>query len=121
MAITVSDLKKVYIATFEARYKWRNILLTLELSRATIDSIGTKFHDNPEDCLREGLSEWLINGERSWEDLVEALSSPIVSLKDIAMAIEREYTKSLPYSTSLEGKTGIKHPTLIPRLPNVPD
>ena len=119
MAITVSDLRKVYTATFEARDKWRNILLMLDLSKATIDSIGTKFHDNPKDCYREGLSEWLINGERSWGDLVEALSSPIVSLKDIAMAIERDYIKSLPCSTTLERKTGIKHMVtiLISRFP----
>ena len=89
--ITIADLKIVYKVTFEARNKWRNILLELEFSSAAIDSIGERWRGNPEDCHREGLKEWLESGERSWGDLVEALSSPTVSHSDIAMVIEREY------------------------------
>ena len=91
MSVSISDLKKVYIATFEARNKWRNILLVLDLSKATIESISKRWQDNPDDCYREGLSEWLESGERSWGDLVEALSSPIVGHSDIAMVIRRDY------------------------------
>ena len=94
MSITVADLKKVYRITFEARNEWKNILLELEVSSATIRSIGVRCHDDPKDCYREGLSEWLEGGERSWGDLVEALSSPTVGHSDIAMAIERDYIQS---------------------------
>ena len=94
MSITIADLKKVYTTTFEARNEWRNILLELEVSSATIDSIGVRYCDNPKDCYREGLSEWLEGGERSWGDLVEALSSPTVGHSDIAMAIKRDYIQS---------------------------
>ena len=94
MTITLADLKKVYRITFEARKEWKNILLELEVSSATIRSIGVRCHDDPKDCYREGLSEWLEGGERSWGDLVEALSSPTVGHSDIAMVIERDYIQS---------------------------
>ena len=95
MSITIADLKKVYKETFEARNEWRNILLELEVSSATIDSIGVKFRDNPKECYREGLKKWLEGGERSWGDLVEALSSPTVDHNDIAMVIKRDYIQSV--------------------------
>ena len=95
MSITIDDLKNVYKATFEARNEWKNILLELEVSSATIDSIGVKCRDNPKECYREGLKEWLEGGERSWGDLVEALSSPIVGHSDIAMVIKRDYIQSV--------------------------
>ncbi len=56
--LTDNDLGKLYSATFDAQTKWRNILLALEISSATIDSISTKWHDDPDDCYREGLLEW---------------------------------------------------------------
>ena len=91
MSITLKDLKKVYAATFAARNKWRNILLDLDVDSSTIDSISTKCLDIPDDCYREGLAYWLRGEERSWSDVVEALSSPTVGYDDIAMIIEREY------------------------------
>ena len=96
MAITIADLKEVYRTTFKARSKWKNILLELDISSVTIESIGVSCHNNPDDCYREGLREWLEGGERSWKDLVEALSSPTVGYKDIAFVIDR----SLPLSLS---------------------
>ena len=99
MSLTIADLKKVYKAIFEARNEWKNILLELEVSSATIDSIGVKCRDNPKECYREGLKEWLEGGQRSWGDLVEALSSPTVGHCDIAMVIERNYIQSVGTAT----------------------
>ncbi len=92
--LTDADLGKLYSATFDARTKWRNILLALEISSATINGIGTKWHDNPDDCYREGLLEWLKGGERSWEDVVKALSNPTVGHIHIARTIEKDYVQS---------------------------
>ena len=94
MALTIADLKTVYVATFAARNKWRNILLVLDVNEATIESIGVQYRDNPDDCYRKGLAEWLNGGERHWRDVVEALSSPVVGYKDMARAIERDYIQS---------------------------
>ena len=57
------------------------------MSTATIDSIGRRWRDNPDDCYREGLSEWLKSGERSWRDLTEALCSPTVDFSDLAITV----------------------------------
>lgn len=94
MSITIADLKTVYKTTFEARDEWTDILLELGVSSATIKSIGERCRDNPKHCYREGLTEWLEGGERSWGNLAEALSSPTVGHKDIAEVIEREYIQS---------------------------
>ena len=91
MSITIADLRKVYKATFEARNEWKNILLELEVSSANIDNIGVRCRDNPKDCYREGLKEWLEGGEISWKDLVEALSSPTVGHNVVATVIVRDY------------------------------
>ena len=99
--LTIAYLKQVYKATFEARNEWKNILLELEVSSATIRNIGMRCGDNPKDCYREGLSEWLQGVERTWGDLVEALSSPTVGHDDIAMAIERDYIQSASSTSSI--------------------
>ena len=103
--LTIADLKKLYLVTFNARIKWRNILLILDVPSDTIDSIGTKWRDNPDDCYREGLKEWLKGGERSWEDIVKALSSPIVGEVHIARTIEKDHpSASNPKRIKLQGK-----------------
>ncbi len=103
--LTIDDLKKVYSATFGARAKWRNILLMLEVPPGTIDGIGMKWQDNPDDCYREGLNEWLRREKRSWEDMVVALSSRTVGYNDIARTIERDYVQSTGGSNPTDVKT----------------
>ncbi len=103
--LTIADLGDLYIETFDARIKWRNFLLVLKISSDTIDSIGTKWQDNPDDCYREGLKEWLKGEERSWEDVVKALCSPIVGYSYIARTIERDHLQSTGSSNPTdEGK-----------------
>ncbi len=92
--LTIADLKKLYLVTFGARIKWRNILLILDVPLATIDSIGKQWSDNPDECYREGLREWLNEGGKSWEDMVEALSSDIVGHVHIARTIEKDHVQS---------------------------
>ncbi|XP_064407251.1 uncharacterized protein LOC135352068 isoform X3 [Halichondria panicea] len=105
--LTIADLGDLYIATFDARIKWRNFLLVLKISSDTIDSIGTKWRDDPDDCYREGLKEWLKGGERSWEDVVKALSSPIVGHSDIARTIEKDHLQSTDASNPTDVKSEV--------------
>ena len=103
--LTIADLGDLYIATFDARIKWRNFLLVLKISSDTIDSIGKEWGNNPDDCYREGLKEWLKGGERSWENIVKALSSPIVGHIHIARTIERDHLQSSnPTDVNSEGE-----------------
>ena len=109
--LTTADLKKVYLATFDARMKWRNIMLMLEVSAATLETIGNEWSNNPEDCYREGLLEWLKGGERSWTNIVKALSSPIVGQSDIARIVEKDHVQS---TTPTDVKSESKYTTCIP-------
>ena len=93
MSISLSHLKIVYKATFEARNEWKNILLELDVSSTISDSIGETWKNDPANCYREGLKVWL-KEERSWEDLVEALSSPTVGHSAIAQTIVKKFVKS---------------------------
>ena len=111
--LTTRDLKEVYRTTFKANKKWKNILLELDISRATIKNIGENCVGDPEDCYQEGLSKWLEGqgGERSWESLVKALSSPTVDHSDIAMVIERDYIQSGQGSAVSASTTAIERQT----------
>ena len=94
-SITIADLKVVYKATSEAHEHWQNMLLELEVSSDVVENTVThKYRYNTAICYREGLRKWLEGGERSWGDLVEALSSPTVGRSDIAKEIERDYILS---------------------------
>ncbi len=103
--LTIDDLNKVYLATFDARIKWRNILLMLEVSAATVETIGKEWSNNPDDCYREGLLEWLKGGDKSWRDISKALSSPTVGHSDIARTVEKDHVQSTtPTHEKSEGK-----------------
>lgn len=91
MSLKIDNLEEVYTAAFDARSKWRNILFTLEIETNRINSIGDTWENNPEICFREGLSEWLKSGKRSWKDLIQALSTPTVGYKDVAKVIEKDH------------------------------
>ena len=93
-SITIADLKEVYRASFEAHKQWLNILLELEVNSIDIEYTRFRYRDDTVSCYREGLRMWLEGGERSWGDLVEALSSPTVGHSDIAKEIERDYILS---------------------------
>ncbi|XP_064407466.1 uncharacterized protein LOC135352232 isoform X2 [Halichondria panicea] len=105
--LTIADLGDLYIATFDARIKWRNFLLVLKIPSDTIDSIGKDWSNNPDDCYREGLKEWLKGGERSWEDVFKALSSPIVGHSDIARTIEKDHLQSTDASNPTDVKSEV--------------
>ena len=106
--LTIADLKRLYLVTFDARIKWRKILLILDVPQATIHSIGKDWSNNPVDCYREGLIKWLNEGGKSWKEMVEALSSPIVSEVHIAQTIKRDHLQSTgpsnPTDMKSEGK-----------------
>ena len=93
-SITIADLKVVYRTSFKAHKQWLNILLELEVSSDVIEKTRHKYCYNSVSCYHEGLRQWLEGGERSWGDLVEALSSSTVGRSDIAKEIERDYILS---------------------------
>ena len=78
-ALATSDLRKVYKAAWDARIKWYNVGLELEMDSATLDTIeGEKSHI--DDRFRAMLTTWLRTAKPrpTLTALAEALQSPTV-------------------------------------------
>ncbi|XP_064398910.1 uncharacterized protein LOC135345414 [Halichondria panicea] len=93
LSITLNDLSAVYEATFQARAKWKQMLLALQVNNTTIETINIRCREDPDNCYLEGLSEWLKGGERNWTDVFEALSRSSVGHNDLAKVVEKRLTK----------------------------
>ena len=87
------DLKTVRAALWDARCKWYDIGVELDLDTATLDSINTTHCKQVEDCFREVLSKWLEVATPcpSWKALVKALRSPAVDFPQVASKIESKH------------------------------
>ena len=83
-----SDLRKVYKAAWDARTKWYNVGLELDIDSATLDSIKAN-NDNVEDRFRAMLTTWLraVNPRPTLAALAEALRSPTVGYGHLAEQI----------------------------------
>ena len=111
MSLTLADLKEVYRTTFEARSKWKNILLELDV-RHYIIRTTEKEYNSIDDCYREGLYSWLTySSEPTWGDLVKALSSPTVGYLEIAERIEQ--TNNQPTLTNAAASQSSKKSLLL--------
>ena len=94
LSITLDDLSAVYEATYQARAKWKQMLLALQVNNTTIETINIRCREDPDNCYLEGLSEWLKGGERNWADVFEALSRSSVGHNDLAKVVEKRLTKA---------------------------
>ena len=101
--LKIEDLHVVNNALWEARTLWKNIGDALGVDAETLKSIATREHDNPDNCLRECLSEWLRGGSetsavaqqrqpmaRSWCTIISALKTQSVNRESLANKIDQE-------------------------------
>ena len=65
LSISLDDLSAVYEATYQARAKWKQMLLALQVNNTTIETINIRCREDPDNCYLEGLSEWLKGEERN--------------------------------------------------------
>ena len=82
------DLGKVLKATWDARAKWYNIGLELNIDPRALDTIQKNTPDF-EDCFRTMLMTWLETVEPgpTSEALADALRSPTVGFEHLAFAL----------------------------------
>ena len=87
-ALGTGDLRKVYKAAWDARTKWCNVGLELDIDSATLDSIKAN-SDNVEDRFRAMLTTWLRTAKPrpTLAALAEALRSPTVGCGHLAEQI----------------------------------
>ncbi len=71
--------------------EWENIGLELKLSSGTLDAMKGP-QKPPKDCLRDMLKKWLTTSPNpSWQDLIEALKSPLVGQDALARELQSKY------------------------------
>jgi hypothetical protein len=83
--LSTKDLSKVQRAAWDARTKWYNIGLELEIDPETLDVIEGNNKDIDKQ-FRAMLTTWLkmVDPRPTWEALAEALRSPTVGYKHLA-------------------------------------
>ena len=85
------DFGTVYQEVWEVRSKWRYLGLALGIKPTTLDAIETD-HRSCEKCLYNALLTWLkASSQRSWEDLLEALSVKTVGCQELAKQLRDKY------------------------------
>ena len=83
--LNIKNLRMVQRAAWDARAKWYNIGLELDIDPGTLDTIK-RDNDNSDDRFRAMLTTWLkmVNPKPTWEALAEALRSPTVGYEHLA-------------------------------------
>ena len=92
--LTVDDLKKVLNSLWEARAKWIDIGIQLDMKVRSLEAIK-RDHNEVGSCLRVMLTDWLnqVHPPPTWEALLDALKSPTVGCAKLADSIEKTYCK----------------------------
>ena len=82
--LNVKDLDTIKDAAWEARAKWYNIVLKLNIDPGTLDTIQEN-NDNIDDQFQAMLTTWLkVNPRPTWGALAVALRSRIVGYEQLA-------------------------------------
>ena len=105
--LKIGDLQKVKNELWDARTYWKDFGLALSMSQNTLDSIAITQRDDPGNCLREMLAEWLRGAgdpPRTWSTITAALKQ-VKPLEAIAEEVEGKHGtgSSNPTATQSQG------------------
>ena len=65
--------------------------MKLNLQEYQLDGIDKNHRGNIKDCVRTMVSEWLDTGVATWRGLVQALASPLVNKRGLAVEIAKQH------------------------------
>ena len=91
--LTPHDLKTIRTEIWEARLKWCDIGIELELlSKNDLDIIQQNYTETTK-CFNEMLCEWLnrVDLQPSWNSLANALCAPAVGLGHLAEKVKKKH------------------------------
>ncbi|XP_064398834.1 uncharacterized protein LOC135345359 isoform X2 [Halichondria panicea] len=98
--LSIDDLHHVLNILIDARHKWYNIGLALNVRELTLRKIRANFQSlecKDVDCLREMLSHWLRNSRSTtWQNIIRALCSRSVDQRKIAENIAQSKGLTAP-------------------------
>ena len=107
--LTINDLKFVRSAIWEARSKWMDIGIELNLNKSDLDALEGTDSSNVGKCLTEMISLWLKRAHPPpvFSTLVTALKEPTVGLQQLADQVNKQWTesksaKSKTFTTDIE-------------------
>ena len=87
--LILANLGKLQDSLWNARTKWFNLGLCLEIDEETLKMLKQNY-PNGDDCFREMLSKWLKTVNPTWEKLLAALTRPSVDCGHVAAKIRQE-------------------------------
>ena len=80
----MGDINKIVIPKIQA--EWEEVAYALRYKIPTVDSIKTKYNDNPKKCCKELFKDWLSTGHgvspKTWSTLLDKLRE----VEDLATA-----------------------------------
>ena len=91
--LTMEDLKTLMNELFEVRDKWYHLGVQLSMRTSDLKAIRTQYHNDPDDCLLEMLSQWLsiTTPPPTWQIVVDVLCSTAISRPLVAQAISKKH------------------------------
>ena len=85
-----NDLVSVLEAILSVN-KWHDLGLKLGLKKSALDGIDQNKHGVVEDCRKEMVSQWLDTHRATWRCLVQALMSPLVDKRALAVELAKQH------------------------------
>ena len=94
--LSIQNLAEIQSTIWEARPKWYNLGLGLDIAADSLDAIGLANAQNPDSCFRAMLTQWLRghHPKPTWNALADALESQPVGLGDLAKQLRYKYCHS---------------------------
>ncbi len=91
-SLSTKEFWVVFEEAFDARVKWENIGLQLEVDYQTLNVIQHEHSHNVDACFKDMLTKWLTgNGERTWSKLAHALENKTVAFTNLSDNIKEKY------------------------------
>lgn len=89
------------------RAKWFNFGLQLKMKESDLEAIRQEHRDNPSDCFRKLLSDWLkrVSPKPTWVAIISALKSDSVGNEQLAECLNCKYATD----ESLSGASMVAH------------
>ena len=87
--LTIDDLKDIISEIRDARSKWEEIGLQLNIRKPDLDAIDKELRGNTQACLKEVITQWLkqVDPPPTWSAIISALNHPDVGYEQLAEEI----------------------------------
>ena len=89
----MTDLPNVFEELHDVRAKWYDFGLQIKTRSSDLDAIKQKNREDPQDCFRELLSNWLRQADPkpTWEVVISALRSRTVGFEQLAESMAKKF------------------------------